>query len=269
MLDINYKQFQKGEDDEGDLYGATQITKTTTTKQGPIVTRVKTLRNWRPLRHVVPDWTFPNSSSLFVLDCGGEGHCMFHVIAAGLNMFLKKPVFAMQNIRHMLSEQITVANVKELINDWNSPEGLYLRKKLGKQEPSSSFVKEVKHIVSEDRYQTWGDTIMLRNFLVHSPLFTKLELGFAVVSLSKRTIRNNKGETLKRIVASTELIQTKHTKRLLLLYCHPQQHWELLGVKSSSGTLSSVFLISHYSKSLYAFLKPQEITVSKTNTTKK
>jgi hypothetical protein len=275
MLEIDYKQFKRSKNDDGDEHDLIPI-HSLLDKTKKRYQRVRYLTQWVRIRHAIKDWTFPFSDSMFVLDCGGSGSCMFHVIAAGLNLYLKQPIFAMPSIRKMVAEQVNASNVASVLSGWKSDEGTYLRKrynemvKHGNESSIQNLIRQVQTVIADscNRYQTWGDEIMLE-LLLKAPLFKKMELGFAIVSLRKHTVvignaqknRDEKQQQKKqlRVVASTQLLLSKTTKRLMMLYCHTEKHWELLALKNQTGDMACVFSMSNYPKTLHILLHEQEM----------
>jgi len=261
MLDIDYQAFRRADSDDGEQT-VPEIAPSTLAKIDS--KKVRQLTQWIPIQKAVPHWTFAGSSSMFLLDCGGRGSCMFHVIAAGLNMYLKHPIFAMQRVRQLVADQITLDNLKAVLVDWNTEEGHHFRKLYAKDPRSKDLLRQVRVMIADpsNRYQTWGDVVMLQ-LLLESSVFRKLDLGFAVVSSRKHLLtkekeaKEQKSKSI-RIVGSSQLLVQKDTKRVMTLYCHPQEHWQLLGLKNAHGRMACVFSLSKYPKTLHVFLSEQE-----------
>jgi hypothetical protein len=250
-FEIEYRDFQVAPSDE-------KIEKCQPFANPSVNTKVRFLTAWTSLPDVVPDWKFFPCSSLFLLECGGQGHCMFHVLAAGLNLYQQKPVFSMQQLRDMTAKQVSVTNMKTVLSGWATRRSFTLQKQFEKVKSAfdlQTILTDVQQLIQDSRYQTWGDTTMLSELLLKSPVFRKLQLGFAIVSLRFHEMKDK----TKRWVASTQMIiEQGFTQRVMTLYCHPQQHWQLLGLKTKNDQFSCVFRISRYPKVLHRFLKEQE-----------
>lgn len=256
MLDIDYTQFKAANTDDGETTPSV-VAQHPDEKRKP--TRIKLLDKWTCISNVVPGWTFPDSKSLFVLDCGGAGSCMFHVIAAGLNLYLKKPIFSMHNIRRMVADNVTQKNLKSVVSDWSSKEGEAFRKLYAQNPSSKTLLQQIKNVIANPDYQSWGDTIFLQELLLTSPLFHQLELGFAILSWWRHSLKK---QNKKRFVVRTQLHVNANTKRVLIMYVDQHrkpEHWQLAGIKNHTGQMASVFAVAKYPKTLYPFLSDREI----------
>jgi hypothetical protein len=241
------------------------------------------LKDWRPLADVVPDWQFyvkshPDIQTMFVLDCGAGGDCMFSSIAAGYNQLFQSLVHHMQSMRNMAADEVaslTEHEVDEFLID--------LLGRLPTKDKQMSAVDKVKMlqaIIRQPGNAYWGETGALRMLFLRSKPFAQHHLGFMVINIRKKPVEfrplteeEKKTYQLHKRRLPTNGIPTRweprpeltpirraDTKLLMLLHCLNNSHWVLVGyapnaLEGTTVRIGSTFPVDSFPKPLVPFLK--------------
>lgn len=243
------------------------------------------LKDWRPLSEVVPLWRYylklyPELKGIYVLDCGAEGDCLFHVVAAGYNQFFASLVFHMEGTRDLAASQMstfTESMANEFIIDLYGkiPDGI----------KGWSLVDKVQYmqsIIRRPGNAYWGETGTLRQLLLRSPPFLQHKIGFMVIYIRNKPVefrpitdaekafyerksRKPPKEVPSKYEPRVEMtaIRLQDTKYLMLLHCLDNSHWILVGYapnieKSPEAKIASTFPINSFPKPLYPFLREKQ-----------
>ena len=103
----------------------------------------------------------PKNSHFGVLDCGGDGDCLFHCLAYALkskDIFNIEKHIDVQDLRKLVSESIDYEKYQEIINiykilaDSNDFEEFW--------DPHTIDYEEFKEIIIEGGNNFWGDNIL-------------------------------------------------------------------------------------------------------------
>lgn len=243
------------------------------------------LKNWRVLWEMVPLWRFfkpshPELSSVFGLETGAGGDCLFHAISAAYNHLFKSLIFHMEMIRELAAQQLetlTEAEVVEFIIDWV---GHYSEE--FKRIPHEERVKRLQKSIRTNGNEYWGETGTLRQLLLRSPPFVDHKIGFVVLNIRTkpvkfRPITDNEKFNYERMYpkrkapkevpirweprVETTIIRLPDTKYLMFLHCLENSHWILVGYapdadKCQTETpIGSTFPIDAYPKPLFPFIR--------------
>lgn len=184
--------------------------------------RYKLLSNWQPLiKH----------SSLYVLDCGRDGDCLFHCLAAGYNQLIHEWKYSMMMMRTIAANQINISFLKEFC--------------IAESLPLHLSVTAVQNIIKTSGNTYWGSDSTLIYLLLHAPEFQQYHIGFVVLTFLKKE---------KKFVTQLLGFQNE-TQLLMLLYCDHPNHWYLLGIRhpSSSLIICSTVHIHQFPKILMNF----------------
>lgn len=237
-------------------------------------TKYVVLDDWRPLTAVVPGWasllgTSPSLKSVYVLDCGAGGDCLFHVVANGYNHLFQNPfLFKMEGVRELAAFQLgrlPEALAREFVVD--------LFGKVPSLEPISSLVQRLQTVIRRPGNEYWGETGTLRQLLMNSPPFADFKIGFAVLYMrdkpiawrpitdKERAYYTKRGKPAPARIpvkwephAETHVIQRKDTELLMFLHCLNDTHWVLVGYAPNT-VIASTFPITSYPMPLYPFLQ--------------
>jgi hypothetical protein len=240
-------------------------------------------RNWRPVASATAEWAYvakqqsqSGINTLFLLDCGADGDCLFHVLAVAFNQAFQTLVFSMEGMRAEAAEQLNASNVDDFVRDYHgrTPSGWG-------EWPVEARVRHCRTVIRTSGPLYWGETGTLQRLLLHSPYFKTHGLGFAVITTELRPLERGYGTPEQRQAfelqnkrpapaeiitkweprAETHILRLPNTRRLMLLYCQNEYHWQLLGYapdvaahKVSAG-IASTFPIDCYPAPLFPFLR--------------
>lgn len=205
---------------------------------------------WKPLLQSVHLWQFyqkshPNLGAMFTLDCGADGDCLFHSLAAGYNQLFGRFLTSMDDMRAIGARQLASFSNDDLDQfaidlygkrpveyyHWTRREKLW----------------HLAHMVKTPR-EYWGETGTLRMLFLHAPEFARHHIGFAIVGIrvkptAFRPITDNergkyeaqKRKPPKEVASAWEprpeitIYRTRDTRYLMMLHCLDNWHWVLLG----------------------------------------
>jgi hypothetical protein len=156
-----------------------------------------------------------NDDALYVMECGGGGDCLFHVVARALRLS-GHPDFgnvSMLDVRNWAAEMLNPENRGPFLLDWNKN-----KTHLTLEETQ----KQIRAAGSE--YQ--GETGTLQFLLCHHPLMKKHRIGFMVVSLNPKK---------NKLIA--QYFTDENTEFVMMLYC-TGEHWLLAGTPVSPSFVS-------------------------------
>lgn len=251
------------------------------------------LDDWRPLAEVVPLWRHflprhPRLATIFVLETGGGGDCLFHAVAAGFNHLFNAMILQMEQVRELAAKQLgqlTEDQVVEFIIDL-----LGRMPHQFKTLTPANRLAQLQAIVRKPGGTYWGETGTLRQLLLRCPTFAERHLGFAVINIRNKPVAfrpttvTEQNEFLKTHpnrkkppteVATkweprveTTILRLPDTKYLLFLHCLENSHWVLLGYApnadkpegANEARIGTSFSINNYPEPLFPFLQEQNQT---------
>ena len=130
-----------------------------------------------------PEWKFPNMI-VGVIDRGGDGDCLFHVLAASLSHFTRQHI-SMQDIRDVMSDSIDQNNIdllmEKLVEDeihYRHPRSIQISRIL--RNPNKILI--MKKIIRMKGWLFQGNDTVLWFLLKYVPLFNLNRIGFVVFS---------------------------------------------------------------------------------------
>lgn len=245
---------------------------------------LKFFHNWIPLLTVFPEWKFfrqqcPTLNQVSVLDCGGDGSCMFHCVAGALNSYLggQPRWFSSEEMRTISASYLTHENYLNIFDANNiQAQAAHQIKNISKQDlfllsnknPNKVLqLKTGRRILADPSYEFWGDPEVLRHLLFQFPLFQKLQLGFAVIKSRTFPIEQDKMLPLEHrrryLVVDTYLLTTPNTKHFIFLHSQPNFHWLLVGVEwkttQQETIFGNIFPMNRYPVSLHWCLQEKRV----------
>lgn len=128
----------------------------------------------------------PKNSQFGVLDCGGDGDCLFHCLSYALKsktIFDLNKHFEVQDLRKMVSDSIDYEKYQEIINiykilaDSNDFEEFW--------DPHTIEYEEFKDIIIEGGDSYWGDNILI------NILKEKLDINIIILNSNSLTNQYN------------------------------------------------------------------------------
>lgn len=272
----------------GDFRGGGVVVNLVLPKEVPVHPSGGYLTDWRPLLDVVPLWRklqdqHPRLKTLFLLETGGGGDCLFHVLAAGFNHLYNALVYYMEQMRAVAAHQLSNLSPNEITEFIIDLEGQL-------QEPLKSMPHEQRIQALQKRIRAkgnayWGETGTLRQLLLKSPPFADNKIGFAVVNIRNKPVdfRALTPEELSRFKqlyphrhvpkqipvrweprVETTILRRPDTQYLMFMHCLENSHWVLLGYAPHADQkhvaetrIGSTFPINHYPDPLLPFLQEQ------------
>jgi hypothetical protein len=245
------------------------------------------LEDWRPLVEMVPLWRHflkqrPDLTTLFLLDTGGGGDCLFHAVASGINHLYGSLVFVMEQMRDVAARQLermSEAEVVEFVIDLvgHMPDAM-------KALPHAERVRRLQATVRASGSQYWGETGTLRQLLLKAPPFADNHIGFAVLNVRSKPVAfrpltdleksnyERRGIKPPRETASrweprveTSILRLPSTRYLMFLHCLHNTHWVLLGYAPKANSpegatearIGTTFPITGYPDPLFPFIQEQ------------
>jgi len=244
------------------------------------------LTDWRPLTEVVSLWRYflkshPDLKSVFVLDCGAGGDCLFHVVAAGYNHLFQSLMFHMEGMRLVAANQAATLS-ESLTNEFlidlfgRIPEQC-------KSWPHAKKSQYLKSIIQKPGNTYWGETGTLRQLLLKSPPFLQHKIGFVVINIrvkpiafrpptdSEINICEKAGRKPPKEIASQHgpraeftIIRLVDTKYFMFLHCLDNSHWILVGyapatlvptLTPTDARVASTFDINSFPRPLHPFIQ--------------
>lgn len=177
---------------------------------------------------------------LYIKDCGGGGHCMFSVLAEGLNewdtrhshtMGFPKKTWTSDDMRNVLADAI--GRGSQSLETLHAHSSLPRPPASLKGAPQSYYRKWLQDHV-RTRASFWGEVQFLQDFYLDSPTFRQRQLGFLIV----QPVRY-KGDSTPRMLMMR--CMDAHTRHVMLIYYQTNMHFQLLGCQTKNGKVHATF----------------------------
>lgn len=203
--------------------------------------QVELLQKWRPIADALSEWkTVPPAvrSRLYLLDCGGGGDCLYHVLAAALNQLHSWPLFTARDVRRWASSQLNEKNVELFLQSLHTKPALPTS--LKKVDERVAWVR--RNLI--EKTGIWGSEGVLEYLLLNAPPFLDNKLGFAVIRFFKGA-------------PQTQRFCLPSTQHLITILNYRNEHWLLVGVTphNRSCDIASCWPLNSYPAPLYVFLR--------------
>lgn len=162
-----------------------------------------------------------------VLECGGDGDCLFHCIAEAFNNVLQfpdnliEPKYSMEQLRQIAIDQINIDNYELILDSYKT--AYQTNEMMDTWDPTIiNNIEDLKNILK----LCWGDHIILQL------LQQALEVNIVVFN---NYIFSNSGNNISSMGQSI----TKYPKTILLYYID-NIHFQLIG-KFNGKTIQTIF----------------------------
>jgi len=122
----------------------------------------------------------------YVIDCGGAGNCLFHVIAKILNELTGKKCNS-DIVRQLTANSVTVKNIDSILENYcieyknNEEDFEWNPEEISECSSVREKTKELKSIIKTDGHTYEGDDVSL-SLLGNSRIFKKHKLGIVIVT---------------------------------------------------------------------------------------
>ena len=174
------------------------------------------------------EWTMRLDDNYFLLDCGGDGDCLFHVFSEALNLYniskgkKKYKLYDAQDIRKIAADSVTRKNFRDILciytlaKESNDFIGLW----------NPVFVETVRELREEIREMGdnfWGDQVIL------SLIQEKLKLNVIILSNTNTCV----------YPTGTDINKYERT---IVIYYYNDVHFQLLThFNMEKNTLETIF----------------------------
>ena len=167
-----------------------------------------------------------NKNSCFgLLECGGEGDCLFHVISEALNSNnlnqLKLPKYDVLSLRKIAANEIKKYNFDLIIESYRLDYEENDLGFIGEWEPNEiETISQLKREIKQTGNNFWGDHILLQL------LNEKLKLNTIILNSDNLEYSNIEDRCKIHPIASKELNKKNKT---IIIYYLDEYHFQLIG----------------------------------------
>jgi len=174
------------------------------------------------------EWEMRLDDNYFLLDCGGDGDCLFHVISEALNLYNiakgknKYKLYDAQDIRKIAADSVTRKNFRDILCSYT------LAKEsdefIGLWNPNFvETVKDLREEICEMGDNFWGDQIIL------SLIQDKLKLNVIILSNTTTSV----------YPTGTDINKYERT---IVIYYYNDVHFQLVSYFNiEKNTLETIF----------------------------
>jgi hypothetical protein len=171
----------------------------------------------------------------FSKECGGDGDCLFHVLSVSLTTLFGVP-FSMQDVRKQLACSISLETIELFLEQVCADQKEYTLKGSTFMQPILSNL-QAEQLSKKDALELTqsiickpgpffqGTDVVLEWFVHHNTLFKKFSVGFLIF--------NEYGPSFIQKISNDSLVS-------ILLYNHPNQHWQLALLQKNNEMFSVI-----------------------------